>query len=203
MSTIMTPIPVVLQPPTLPVHRFSVDQYHKMIETGTLSEDDRVELLEGLIVPKMPRNPPHDGSIQLADEAIRPNLPSGWQLRIQSAITTDDSEPEPDLTIVEGPARRFISRHPGPSDVKTLIEVADTTVQRDRVEKGRIYARASISIYWIINLVDRQVEVYTDSTGPDANPRYRQRQDYGARDSVPLVIEGNEVARIVVSALLP
>lgn len=98
-----------------PVRRFSVDEYHRMIQAGILTEDDAVELLEGWIVPKMPRNPPHDGTIQIADEVLRPRLPAGWQLRIQSALTMPDSEPEPDLVVVRGDARTYLNRHTRPA----------------------------------------------------------------------------------------
>src|SRR5579862_9140639 len=83
--------------PPFPVRPFTVDEYHRMIDADVLDEGDAVELLEGWIVPKMPRNPPHDATIGLADDALRIRLPAGWHVRLQSAITTSDSEPEPDL----------------------------------------------------------------------------------------------------------
>jgi Uma2 family endonuclease len=174
-----------------------------MLQTGILTENESVELLEGLIVPKMPRNPPHDAAVELADDLIRPRLPPGWRIRIQSAITTADSEPEPDLTVVRGEARTRLAQHPGPQDVGLAVEVADSSLAWDRLEKGRLYARASIVCYWIINLVERQIEVYTDPSGPDPQPHYRQRHDYRATDSVPLVIDGQELVRILVSEFLP
>jgi Uma2 family endonuclease len=193
----------LFQVPPFPVRRFTVAEYHHMIQTGMLAEDEPVELLEGWIVPKMPRNPPHDGTIQAADKVIGRHLPAGWDTRIQSAITLADSEPEPDLTVVKGDERTYFTRHPGPQDIGLLIEVADTWLTHDRGDKGRAYARAGIVIYWIINLLDRQVEVYSDSTGPDPAPHYRQRQDYGANDAVPLVLLGHHSASIAVSSLLP
>ncbi len=140
-----------LQPPPFPVRRFTVDEYHRMIQVGLLTEDDRVELLEGWIVPKMPRNPPHDATVEIADETLRPHLPPGWSLRVQSAITLPDSEPEPDVAVVRGGARDYLSRHPGPADVGLLIEVSESSLNRDRDEKGRLFAQAGIPHYWIIN----------------------------------------------------
>ena len=84
-----------------------------------------------------------------------------------------------------------------------LIDVSETSLHRDRTEKLRIYARANIGCYWIINLVDRQIEVYTDPTGPDADPRYLQKQDYSINDSVPLVLDGQQITTIPVRDLLP
>src|SRR5436305_4096318 len=99
MTTLARPNWKTTQLPPAPVRRFTVDEYHRMIQTGILEEDDSVELLEGWIVLKMPRNPPHDVAIDLAREAIETRLPAGWRVRVQSAITTSDSEPEPDLAV--------------------------------------------------------------------------------------------------------
>src|SRR5262249_47133779 len=92
-----------------PVWRFSVRGYHGMIQAGILTEDDQVELLEGWIVPKMPHKPPHDGTIQLANKRIGRRLPPGWDIRVQSAVTTSDSEPEPDLAVVRGDESTYLN----------------------------------------------------------------------------------------------
>ncbi len=84
-----------------------------------------------------------------------------------------------------------------------IAEISNTTLAQDRGLKRRIYARAGVACYWIVNLVERQVEVYTDPTGPDANPTYRQRRDYRSGEDVPVILDGVEVARIVVADLLP
>jgi hypothetical protein len=201
--SVIAPSPNLFPMSPYPVRRFSVGEYHRMIQAGILTEEDRVELLEGWIVPKMPHNPPHDGTIQLANKRIGRRLPSGWDIRVQSAITTSDSEPEPDLAVVHGDESTYLNRHPGPVDIGVLIEVADTTLATDRTDKGRLYARASIAVYWIINLVDRQVEVYTDPTGPDPNPSYRQHHVYDLQAAVPLVLDGQEHGTIPVRELLP
>jgi Uma2 family endonuclease len=185
------------------MRRFTVDEYHRLIRAGILTENDPVELVEGWIVYKMPRNPPHDVTIELVEEVIRGRLPSGWRLRGQCAITTDDSEPEPDFIIVRGAPRSRLPGHPGPADIAVLIEVADTSLAYDRKEKGRLYGRAGIPCYWIINLVDRQIEVYSVPTGPGAAPGYQQRQDYDAQAAVPLVLDGQECGPIPVHELLP
>jgi len=193
----------VSQTPPYPIYRLSVDDYHRMIQGGILTDEDAVELLEGWFVPKMLHNPPHDGTIQVVNEVIGVCLPSGWRLRIQSAVTTDDSEPEPDLAVVQGDSRTYLSRHPGPLDIALLIEVADATLLRDRRDKGRLYARAGIVCYWIINLVDRRIEVYTDPTGADANARYQRHRDYGPQDTLPFIINGKDQGPIPVAQLLP
>ncbi|SRR5579883_1371207 len=211
MSTVtaLPPTPLAAPPlppaiPPLPVRRFTVDEYHQMIQAGILGEDDDVELLEGWIVPKMPRNPPHDTMISIVmDDILTPRLPGGYHCRGQSAITTADSEPEPDIAVVRGPKRDYLARHPGPADMALVVEVSDSSLSRDRTHKARIFARASVPVYWIINLVDRQVEVFTDPTGPDPAPAYRARQVYRAGDLVPFVVDGRELGPIPAQDLLP
>ena len=85
-----------------PVRRFSMDEYRRLGELGVLTEEDRVELLEGWIIPKMNLNPPHSVCVQLVNDFLRKRLPAGWIVRIQDPIRTADSEPEPDLAVVRG-----------------------------------------------------------------------------------------------------
>jgi Uma2 family endonuclease len=84
-----------------------------------------------------------------------------------------------------------------------LAEVADSSLLRDQRDKTRIYARANIPIYWIINLVDRRIEVYTQPSGPTAIPAYGSFQTYQTGDTIPLVLDGNTAATIPVADLLP
>lgn len=183
--------------------RFSVAEYHKLIEIGILTEDDNLELLEGYLVHKMSRNPPHDATLQLIQDTLPRWLPAGWCLRMQSALSLSGSVPEPDGAIVRGDARTYANHHPGSGEVGLVIEVSDATLAGDRIDKGRIYARAGIAEYWIINLVDRQIEVYTAPSGPPANPAYGQRHDFPAGADVTLTLDGVAAATIGVSDLLP
>jgi len=114
-----------------------------------------------------------------------------------------DSEPEPDIAIVRGDDAAYEHRHPSPADIGVLIEVSDSTLAGDRADKSRIYARAKIACYWIVNLLDRQVEVYTQPSGPVAAPAYSQQATYRAGDAVPLVLDGATAATIAVQELLP
>ena len=180
-----------------------VDQYHAMIHMGILTDDDPVELLEGWLVAKMPKNPLHRAVTRLIRQGLERLVPAEWYVDSQEPITTDDSEPEPDVVVVRGETRHYLDRHPGPNDVGLVIEVADTTLQRDRGFKKRLYARAGIPVYWIVNLSDNQCEVYTEPSGPEPQPDYRQRQDYGASDVIPVVLAGVEVGRMAVREFLP
>ena len=182
---------------------FSVEEYHQLIRAGILDENDDVELLEGYVVPKKSCNPPHDTAIRILSKHLERLLPPGWDYRAQSAITLSDSEPEPDLAVVRGDERTYSNRHPGPADLGLVVEVSDTSLAFDRTDKARIYARAGIETYWIINLVDRQVEVYTQPTGPSASPGYIRRDDVPLGGSVSLLLDGVVIAALAVRDLLP
>jgi len=183
--------------------RFTVPEYHRLTEIGILTENDNVELIEGYLILKMARNPPHDGTIHRILKQLLKGLPPGWDVRVQSAITLTDSEPEPDLAVVREDPDGYLTRHPNAIDVGLVIEVADSTLAGDRADKGRIYARAGIPCYWIVNLPDQQIEVYTLPSGPTALPAYGQRQDFQAGAVVSLTLAGQSVAGFPVQHLLP
>jgi Uma2 family endonuclease len=185
-----------------PYYRLSVAQYQAMAAQGILTEDDRVELLEGLLIQKMTKNPRHIWSTENADALIQPHLPAGWFTRRQDPFNTGDSQPEPDVFVVRGKPRDYIERLPAASDVALVVEVADSTLAQDRTIKQRIYARAGIPVYWIINLVDNQIEVYTQPI-MGAEPGYPAPTIYKGDDLLPLVIDGQEVARLTARELLP
>jgi Uma2 family endonuclease len=189
-------------PPPGLLYRFSVEQFQRMTGLGILTPDDRAELLEGWIVQKMTQHPPHAVAIDLVHDALRPLLPQGWRVRDQKPILLADSLPEPDLTVVRGPLGRYLDQHPRPRDVAVVIEVADSSLDEDRVRKGRVYARARLPLYWIINLVDEQVEVYSRPKA-GKTPAYQDRRDYLADGSVPLVLDGQEVGQVPVARMIP
>ena len=201
MSTLGTTGPFGMPP--LPVRRFSVAEYHRMIDIGLLTENDPVELLEGWIVPKMPHTPSHDGTIHRIAKRVGRRLPPGWDVRVQSAITTSDSEPEPDIAVARGDETSYDVKHPGPADIGMLIEVSATSVAYDRTEKGQIYARANIASYWVVNLVDHWIEAYSDPDRAANPPAFKIRNDYRPGDQIPLVLDGQTVATFPVSDLLP
>jgi Uma2 family endonuclease len=118
--------------PIEPMWRWSVEQYHAMVRSGVLSEDDPVELLDGWLVVKMPKNPPHCSSTAGTRDALTSVLPVDWSVRSQEPITLSTSEPEPDLVVVRGDRHRYGQRHPGPQDIALVVEVADTSLERDQ-----------------------------------------------------------------------
>src|SRR3954469_18658591 len=115
-----------------PVLRLSVQQYHAMIDAGVLTDDDPVELLEGILVFQMPEKPGHRIALAKLQRALTPLLPATLSLQFQDPITLADGEPEPDAVVFTGQAEDYADRHPGPSDVRLVVEVADTTLARDR-----------------------------------------------------------------------
>jgi Uma2 family endonuclease len=185
------------------IARFSVADYQKMIEVGILTAEDKVELLENWVVLKMPRNPPHDGTIDLINAALPGRVPPGWLVRVQQTVVLPDSQPEPDFSVVRGTPRSYLARHPVAADVGLLVEVADSSLLRDQRDKARIYARAGVPCYWIVNLVDGRVEVHTQPSGPTAAPSYGGPQTYAPGDSVPVVLDGKPVGTIPAAELLP
>jgi Uma2 family endonuclease len=170
---------------------------------GILTEDDNLELIEGYLVLKISRNPPHDGALHRVLKRLTRVLPPGWDVRVQSAITLPDSEPEPDLAIVLDDPAGYTTRHPTAAEVGLVIEVSDSTLAGDRVDKGRVYARAGIPCYWIVNIPDLQIEVYTFPSGPTAVPAYAQRLDCRIGATVSLELAGASIATFAVRDLLP
>ena len=188
--------------PTLTFWRWSVGQYHEMIRTGIIDEDDPVELLEGWIVKKMTKSPAHCVATQLLQEVLRRQAPDGYYVVSQDPITLSMSEPEPDAVVVRGNPRDYVERHPGPTEVGLVAEVTDSSLPRDRVFKKSLYAAAGIPVYWVVNLVDRRVEVYSGCTQSASGADYARYDFYGTEDSVPLVLEGRKVAEITVRSVL-
>lgn len=185
-----------------PPARISVDQYHRMIASGVFDEDDAVELLEGQLVRKMGKNPPHETATRLADALLARCVPAGWHVRNQAAVTFPDSEPEPDLAVVRGSVRDYSLKHPVPADVAVAIEVADTSLLADR-RKGLLYAREGIPVYWIINLQDSVIELHSKPQLLGDEARYSVIRLYGRGDRAPLTVAGQVVAELPVNDLLP
>jgi len=189
--------------PTEPVWRLTVEQYHQMIRSGILSDDDAIELLSGWLIPKMPKNPQHRAATKLTRNALEAISPDGWYVDSQEPITLDDSEPEPDIAIVRGDTRDYLDRHPGARDLSLVVEVADSTRERDRTLKQRLYGRAGIPVYWIVNLVERQLEVYSQPVELPSGPLYQQRQDYSLSDAVEVAIGDRTAGSLRVRDLFP
>ncbi|HEY1189110.1 MAG TPA: Uma2 family endonuclease [Gemmata sp.] len=182
--------------------QFTPAQYHKLIDAGIIREGEAVELLEGYLVEKGMRNPPHEMSLRRVTARL-PRYVSGWFLQIQGAVALGTSEPEPDGVFLRGDETTCDGRLPTPADMGLVLEVSDSTLAFDRRDKGRIYAREGIPVYWIINVEDKQIEVYTDPDATANPPVYKTRTDYKPGDTVPITLDGAPVGTVPVNELLP
>jgi Uma2 family endonuclease len=176
-------------------------QYHKLIDSGVIYEGEPIELLEGYLVEKHVRNPPHEMALRRLTARLQPLTP-GWFIQIQGAVALGDSEPEPDGAAIRGDETSCDGRLPAPADLGLVIEISDSSLAFDRRDKGRIYARAGIPVYWIVNVADRQIEVYTDPDPAAQPPAYRARTDYRPGDQLPITLDAKQVGTIPVSELL-
>jgi Uma2 family endonuclease len=177
--------------------RWTKEQYHRLANEGFFLEK-RVELIEGEIIEMTAMNPPHWVGVKLADEALRRVFTSGFVVTDQLPISLiDESEPEPDVAIIAGSIRDFITGLP--TTAILVVEVSDATLHYDQTRKLRLYARAGIEEYWIVNLVARQLEVHRQ---PDAGQeRYKQVQILTSEESV--TPQAAPQASIAVTDLLP
>src|SRR2546421_446545 len=151
VTTVAKPLERIVNDPYW-LRQFSVAEYHQMVQTGILTPDDRVELLEGWIVNKMPQNPPHASSVTRIVKRVARCCPDNWTMRVQLPITLSESEPEPDITLARGGEDTYDTRHPEPADIGVLIEVGDSSVIADRRYKGELYAKEKVSEFWLIDL---------------------------------------------------
>jgi Uma2 family endonuclease len=147
-------------------------EYDRLIEIGVFHPEDAVELLGGEIIVAEPQNSPHYTAIGLAEEALRVTFGPGWLIRTQGPIALDaQSEPEPDVAVASGSLRDYSREHPVRPVL--IVEVAGSSLSLDRNHKGSLYARARLEDYWIVNLVDRVLEVYhqplVDASAPFAS----------------------------------
>ncbi|MBI3246898.1 MAG: Uma2 family endonuclease [Deltaproteobacteria bacterium] len=186
---------VAVVAPTL--YRFTRDEYYRMGEAG-LFIDKRVELLDGEIITMPPQNPPHAGTTNHIGGIFIHLLGSAFTVRMQTPIVLDDwSEPEPDIAVCQPDPDDYMFAHPRADQVLLLIEVAESSLPYDRRRKTAAYARSGVPEYWIINLVDKWIEIFSD---PDpAAQCYRNERHATASDTVTL--PGGSV--LSAAALLP
>ena len=150
----------------VPRHRLSVRDYHRLGETGILTEDDRVELLEGQLVDRSPIGPRHALVVDALTELLVMTFADRARVRVQNPVELDDgSEPQPDFALVRRRAADARRVHPGPDDVFLLIEVADSSLLVDSGLKMELYARAGIRELWIVDLTTDTVLVYRHPAG--------------------------------------
>jgi Uma2 family endonuclease len=180
--------------------RWNRREYDRLIELGILHEDEPIELLAGRLVVAEPKRPPHAVSTELVASALRHAFGLGWTVRTQAPIALDDvSEPEPDIAVVPGGPRDYRDAHPARPVL--AVEIAESSLRLDRGLKHRLYAHAGLAEYWIVNLVDRVLEVYRGPVRRGRRGTYSSVEILGPEGVVtPLAAPG---ARINVTDLLP
>jgi Uma2 family endonuclease len=152
---------IVVERARIRTRRWTRREYDRLVEAGFLREDDPVELVAGRLLVAEPQHDLHARAVELAAEALREAFGSGWRIRVQLPLALGAaSEPEPDVAVVKGAPRDGPPGHP--TTAALLVEVAQTSLHVDRGLKARDYARAGIADYWIVNLVDRVVEVHRE-----------------------------------------
>jgi Uma2 family endonuclease len=159
--------------------RFTADEYQRMGEVGILSENDRVELIEGDVVVKMTIGSRHNACVDRTTRAMVIGAGDDAIVRVQGSFRLDlFSEPEPDLVLLRPQTDFYATRLPGPADVLLVVEIADTSRDYDRDVKARIYAEGGIREYWLADLVDNVLVCYADPEGGGYHTirRYRRGQ---------------------------
>jgi Uma2 family endonuclease len=202
VSTIASPHPISAPPgPAAPafadVYRIDIDEFERI---AGLLKAERVELIDGFIVQRDAIDPPHVLASKKLRRKLDPVLPDGWFTREDKPVQVHRMfEPLPDLSVVRGDPDTYEKHHSAPADVAMVVEISDSTIANDRGEKQVNYSRGGIAVYWIVNLIDRQVEVYTK---PNFDG-YASCIVFKPGQFVPVLIDGVEVGQIAVAEILP
>ena len=148
------------------VRPITIDDYHRMIETGIIHEGERIELISGQIFNMAAKGTRHTVATTRLLRELLAFIGQRAIVRCQEPITMpDNSEPEPDIAIARWRDDEYLDSHPVPADIILVIEVADSTIGFDRNTKAPLYATAGISEYWIVNLIDNRLEIYRQPEG--------------------------------------
>lgn len=164
--------------------KFTVQQYHKMIESGILTEDDRVQLIRGEIIEMSPIGTKHAACVKCLNKLLSSKLGDRVLIAIQDPVELDEhSEPQPDVALLKPRDDFYATAHPQPQDIFLLIEVADSTILYDREEKIPLYAQANITVVWLVDINAQIVEVYQQPTA--TGYQYLQKFTGGETLSIP------------------
>jgi len=183
--------------------RFTRAEYDRLIELGVFQPDEDIELIGGELIVAERQGAPHYTAIRKTAKALEAAFGPGWDVRMEGPIGLDDeSEPEPDVAVVTGSVDDYAREHP--SRPVLTVEIAESSLALDRRHKGSLYARAGLQDYWILNLVDRVLEVYRRPVADAGAPfgwRYADRVvlDATAR-AIPIAAPQSSVS---VAQLLP
>ena len=189
------------------LYRIPLGVYLETVEIGLLGPSDRVVLLDGILVNQMGKGNPHTATRIAVVKTLMGLVPNGWHVRFEAPVAMASgpkgrpSAPEPDVTVARGEGWDYIARTPTPADTAIVIEVAESSLRKDRKGLAR-YSWTNIPVAWIINLNERTVEVYSRPTGPVDSSKYQESKTYSLDDEVPVVLDGQEVGKVAVRAFL-
>jgi Uma2 family endonuclease len=188
-----------------PWFRMPLEMYRRMGELGLLVPADRVVLLDGMLVKKMSKGPRHELVATRGFKLFLRLLPDGWTVHKEGPVEIPsprgDSAPEPDLAVIRGSDEDYGTGHPGSDDIALVVEVADSSLLEDRKGLAR-YAWAGVPTVWIMNLNRKEIEVYTEPSGPSEVPGYARQETIRVGSMVSLLLDGQEVGPIAVEHLL-
>jgi hypothetical protein len=165
-------------------HRFSLADYEQMIDQGILTENDRVELIRGEIIEKMSIGELHAACVKRLNRIFNVRLVGKACVGVQDPVRLGNSEPEPDVALLTPREDDYADGHPEAEDVLLVVEVADSSLEFDRVVKREIYAENGVVEFWILNLLDRALEVYRQ---PQADGRYNEVRILSSTEKTDLV----------------
>jgi Uma2 family endonuclease len=186
-----------------PLYPLSVDQFLSMVNHGIFGDDD-VELIQGRLVRIMTKGEEHDFCLLALGRLLTTLETPDWYVREDKSLNAGRwSRPEPDIAIVKGPFTLKPRSIPDAHTTFLVVEVSVTTYAMDREVKGSLYASEKIPVYWIVNLLKRQVEVYTSPEGQGRTAAYGRVETFGEGTLVPVVIAGLEVGTVAVNDILP
>lgn len=171
---------------------WTVEEYHQMADAGILSFDERVELIDGVIISMAAQKPPHAAITKITSDYLRNLLAGLADIRTQAPIHLgESSEPEPDIAVVRIDFRNYIDHHPTPEDIFLIVEVADTTLNYDRNKKAALYSKAGIIEYWVIDVVNELVYVFRL---PEGSPYGYGTVNLWDRDDVQSLVAFPDIA---------
>ncbi|MBK8022338.1 MAG: Uma2 family endonuclease [Chloroflexi bacterium] len=176
--------------------RLSLERYEAMMSASVLTESDHVELIRGHLVKKEGKDQAHILAMGLLVDWLYSIVPQGWFVSTENPVVIADSMPEPDVILVRGQRRDFGNRRFTPDTLELVVEVSDSSLEIDRNVKLSLYAEAGIPLYWIVNLRDHRVEVYTQPQRDTKPAYYAALQIYGPAVRLPLTLDGAEIATI-------
>ena len=179
-----------------------MDEYRRRAALGRLGSSSDFELLEGVVVPKARQSLRHEAALEKLQDVLRV-VPEGWQIRVQQPLMLCNSQPEPDVAIVRKTLDDYATSPPQAEDTVVVIEAADTSLLMDRRLKARVCARAGILNYWLLNLLDSQLEVFTNPSGLVPMPGYQEQRIYRIEDRISLVLGLDDLGTIRIGDLIP